>query len=449
MMDANKNNITTILLVFGMSIISFFCYLLSFVNNETWIINPIILLSFICVNLIFVSRSFLFFYLFLLYIYGYFGQIISIYIIEMGVYLNELGLNSYSNGSMALLATIVQWSLVVSYLIFNPVIQYISKRVENIPTISFGGILIINIVFLFIYSFIIIIYGDAYTAAGGDRVIYRHEYLPAWSGIFIDIQWVTVLVNGFLYVLNANRLFYFFLFANLFFRIMFGEKFTMLAQLSYISFIPYVIFMHHKIKTRKFIVASIIITIILFVSIIFNYSNVEGAGFERFEQRLAQQGQLWWVAVNNYIDHRVDINSSFLSEFSASVKGTCSQGMDMMMCNVMPDSLYKIYIEKQYVLTSGYPSILLFYFGRYGILLYFLLSVFMIIPLILLVCSVLKGRVLATIVSFRLFFSFFSFYIIGNLNELLNIKTLLYIVVWMCLYYYPKITLTIRKRKLS
>ncbi|EHE0834771.1 O165 family O-antigen polymerase, partial [Escherichia coli] len=385
----------------------------------------------------------LFFYLSLLLIYGYSGQILSLFFIEQGgSYLNELQNQSHSNGAMSLLILIVTFAIMINYIFFTLVFRNLTK-VRLWFANGNNTVRLINVLFIFAYISIIFLYGNAYGSAGGNRVIYRHDYLPSWAGIFIDLQWIPVLVLGLLYINNKKKEFFIFLILHLFFRVLFGEKFTMLVQLLYISFIPYVIFFHQEINVNRFIKIVLFFGVLLGTSIFLNYFFIENAGFERIEQRIAQQGQLWWYVVNNYLEKGGSI--SVINEFFSYNKGDCQQGMDLLMCKSMSPSLYQLYIEKQYVLTSGYPSILLLYFGPYGIILFLFASPLFLLPLVMLYVSLKNKKILASIISFRVFFSFFSFYAIGNMHDLLNLKTLIYFLLWLGVYSIPKIVFVNRK----
>lgn len=59
--------------------------------------------------------------------------------------------------------------------------------------------------------------------------------------------------------------------------------------------------------------------------------------------------------------------------------------------------------------------------------------------------SLKNKKILASIISFRVFFSFFSFYAIGNMHDLLNLKTLIYFLLWLGVYSIPKIVFVNRK----
>lgn len=430
--------------------ITLFFSILALSFNDSYILRCVTLLSFFLFLFFLLKESLLFFYLFLLYIYGYVGQIISVFFIENKVYLNELSMYSQPNGAMSVLVMLIAVFLFINYFIFLFFFKNKSDFLGAAFSINKNGkiIILFNVLFFLIYALIIILYGNAYDSAEGNRVIYRHSYLPTWAGILIDIQWIPVFISGLLFVINRTKIFFFFLFLHLFFRLLFGEKFTMLAQLSYIAFLPYVVFFNNRINVYKFIYICTFLLLIFISIIIIYYFNIEEAGLERFSQRLAQQGQVWWYSFHDYFISNSNSIYSFINEFSSSSKGECLQGMDLIMCKIMTPSLYYLFLDNKYVLTSGYPAILLFYFREFGVIAFVFLSFIAILPLYLIFVSLRKGKIIASVFAFRLFFSFFSFYIVGNLSDLLNYKIIIYFIAWMAVYFMPNLILNLKREQI-
>lgn len=441
----SKKHHQFLLLFFVFSV--FFC-IIGLLFPDSKIIRFVAFLCFMCYLFSLLYASFLFFYLFLLYIYAFLGQIISLLVNESGVYLTELNVTTNPNGSTLLLIILVSLFLFVNFYAFNIITKNSCKIYSSPSQTKMVPIVIgVNLIYIALFSLVLILYGNAYDSVDGNRVVYRHEYIPVWARILIDIQWLPVLMLGFILLFNKKRIFFTFLILHLYFRLMFGEKFTMLAQLTYLAFIPFILCKHDFIKIKYFIRFGIGVCILLIASLLINYVLLQGAGIERFIQRVAQQGQLWWYAVE-YYQNNVNLDL-FSNELSSSLLGDCKNGLDLLMCQTMPASIYNSYVSNGYVLTSGYPSILLYYFGSSAFIVFIMLSPFASIPLFLLFYSVKKGKLIATVVALRVFYSFFFFYGSGDFYQLFNFKTLLYIVFWIVLYYTPRITIFRNKNILS
>ncbi|GKW31509.1 hypothetical protein PEC730217_02890 [Pectobacterium carotovorum subsp. carotovorum] len=422
----------------GLQFQSFILLLLSFLIkilfNMAIIANVMAVLSIVILVVQILINDKRLFYLTLFPIYGLLGQLISLIVIEYGWVLIELGnVRSYSSYSLLFLA-------LTSYLFIN-IIYFISKacifKNTNERTVLLFAknkiLYYFPVVYLIVIYFPVFIYGPAFIATGGDRVAYLNLIPEIFDYIFKIKQFI-LPIAGVYYFLN-KRFFFLYLFFIIIWNLLIGEKATGLMQSLYAIFIPYVLLNHEKIKIRNILISLFFIISFIVVSIILNYIFIQKAGAFFILDRISMQGQLWWYYFDQYISNS-NPHHNILDEFTSEYNG-----LQILMQYSMPSGLFNFYVDNGIGLTSGFPSIYLFYFGYFWLIPALLVSLLFGIPVYMITYSFYKGNIFSFLISNKIFFSLLVLLGRGDISNFLDYKLLIYIFVFIILQFMPRLKL--------
>ena len=218
--------------------------------------------------------------------------------------------------------------------------------------------------------------------------------------------------------------------------ILMGHKFGQLLIITYMFFLPLLLYksLIKKFPAKKilFIFSSIIAFFSLFV---INYFKTKygDAAFDILQQRIfSMEGQLTYTAIQNYLQNQL---SNGLEQLVIEIKYILGLihdntviGMDYLMDRTMPDNLLEAYRETQVKLAQGYLAMLFYLFDNFFIVLFVHIVFILLYGFIgyLLLRSIFKYDFILTFFYVKIYFSFLTYYAQAYTTAIFNIKTLTY-----------------------
>lgn len=222
----------------------------------------------------------------------------------------------------------------------------------------------------------------------------------------------------------------------LIYLILMGHKFGQLLIITYMFFLPLLLYksLIKKFPAKKilFIFSSIIAFFSLFV---INYFKTKygDAAFDILQQRIfSMEGQLTYTAIQNYLQNQL---SNGLEQLVIEIKYILGLihdntviGMDYLMDRTMPDNLLEAYRETQVKLAQGYLAMLFYLFDNFFIVLFVHIVFILLYGFIgyLLLRSIFKYDFILTFFYVKIYFSFLTYYAQAYTTAIFNIKTLTY-----------------------
>ena len=379
------------------------------------------------------------FYLAFFAIYCLLGQSISLLIIEHGWVLVELGgVKTYTTYALLFLVITAFFFInilcfIIKKAIYSKVNNDFFSKLKGNKLIYFLPVLYLILVYLPVF-----IYGSAYTLTGGNRVTYR-EALPDFFSYLIQIRALIFPLAG-LYIFNEKkRLAYIYILMVVLWNLLIGEKASGIIVSIYSIFLPYFLIEYKKINDLKLFIFLFVSVFFIIISIILNYVFVEKNQVSFILDRFSMQGQLWWYYFNEIISNKMPTHY-FLDEFTNEDTGLIS-----LMRYAMPSGLYESYMKFGYILTSGFPSIFVFYFGYYWLLPTFLCSLVFVIPVYFITKSLYCGDIFSFLIATRIFSSLITLVAEGSIASFLDYKLFIYVFILIFLQYFPRLKIKFRK----
>lgn len=372
------------------------------------------------------------FYITFFPMYVFVGQLLSLFIVESGWDMVELGgIKTFPSFSLLLLAlTAVLFNLVIfasSKLFIYKIIDVgLIEKISSNRLVFYMPVLYLIVIYI-----PVVIYGSALSVTNGNRVVY-YQMIPSLFNYLFQIKLFILPLAG-LYFFKNKKFFWMFVIGIFVWNILVGEKATGLWQSLYAIFLPYFFIKHNDISTKKIILIFTLSATLVVGIIIINYVFVEGSGAFFIFDRISMQGQLWWYFFDQHITNNVpihNISEEFRNEYN---------GLIVLMQNAMPVSLFNSYMNRGVVLTSGFPSIFLFYFGYFWLVPTLFFALLFGIPVYLVSKSLYCGNVFCLIVSCKLLFSFNVLFARGDVESFFDIKLFIYFVLALILNYVPRL----------
>jgi len=218
--------------------------------------------------------------------------------------------------------------------------------------------------------------------------------------------------------------------------ILMGHKFGQLLIITYMFFLPLLLYMSliKKFPAKKifFIFSCIIAFFSLFV---INYFKTKygDAAFDIIQQRIfSMEGQLTYTAIQNYLQNQLPNGLEQLVIEIKYILGLIHNntviGMDYLMDRTMPDNLLEAYRETQVKLAQGYLAMLFYLFNNFFIVLFVHMVFILLYGFIgyLLLRSILKYDFILTFFYAKIYFSFLAYYAQAYTTAIFNLKTLIY-----------------------
>jgi len=234
----------------------------------------------------------------------------------------------------------------------------------------------------------------------------------------------------------------------LLYMILMGHKFGQLLIITYMFFLPLLVYkiLLEKLSFFKLSFQFFSIVSIFFILVV-NYFKTKYGDYalEIIQQRIfSMEGQLTYTAILNYINNEIP---SGLNQFFTEIKfifgltDNTNVGMNYLMNQTMPQNLLEAYEATDVKLAQGYIAMLLYLFNSillaipihilfillYGFISYFLLK------------SILRFDFIMTFLYLKLYFSFATYYAQAYTTAIFNIKNLIYIFIIILVYFNKKI----------
>ena len=313
----------------------------------------------------------------------------GVYIIEnKELWLSELSIESTRSNSLFLLfifytCTLIQLFLFDSFTstelnkIYNYIKSYFSigiKKYKFLENFIFYAILLFLVAYLAKVS-----YNPAFSL-GVDRFQYRELYLTGfWGACERYIIYISPLFSLFLFSSKPKR---FLILSSLTFCSFFmtGVKFGGYLNL-FVMWSPVVVLflqkwrVKHKSVIKPFAFTFVLLFSLFMIPLVHNsvtYGTDISNNFIYLQNRLAQQGQLWWAV---YSDKENKPNPQELKDelsalFNSNPDPNLEYGMSKIMFQSAPEEIVikKLATGSRYAMST--PSSLYYYFGVLGLLIF-------------------------------------------------------------------------------
>ena len=374
---------------------------------------------------------------------------ISVFYLDHGdIYMREI--QSYSEKSYA---SILLWffnvtALFVIYFLIRITKQDLYKLLSRLYTLKIRYIKFWIFLFYFIIGVLILnilISGSPlWISSINKTTFWTIAKFPFLKPLSSQISIIALFSGMFLLYINLHKkssllkvaLYGVWIFL-LIYLILMGHKFGQLLIITYMFFLPLLLYMSliKKFPAKKilFIFSSIIAFFSLFV---INYFKTKygDAAFDILQQRIfSMEGQLTYTAIQNYLlnqlPNRLEQLVIEIKYILGLIHGNTVIGMDYLMDRTMPDNLLEAYRETQVKLAQGYLAMLFYLFNNFFIVLFVHIVFILLYGFIgyLLLRSILKYDFILTFFYVKIYFSFLTYYAQAYTTAIFNFKTLIYL----------------------
>ena len=306
-------------------------------------------------------------------------NIFGIYVCEnFTIYLREIGVWSEPHGSLLLAVSshiIFLYALWIFDLCFGEKLMVLlanAKKINSkiVSIIGYGFLIILTI------SFIHALISPAFML-GLDRFRYEAIYLQGFWNLLNRILKLSIPLIGMLWIYGLKRTAFVSLLLYLVYLFLIGNKFGPFLYVFY--YLVPIFFVNTLTSTQiKKILASSCLIVFLLVGVVFfhnfiTYGKNIQKNFSYLEQRIAQQGQLWWATYYKYQNDgfRTDeLGDEFQTLFTLTLpnKNEWNHGIYKVMRNVTPQDIYDRKIASGSRYASATLASLYYYFKLPGLI---------------------------------------------------------------------------------
>lgn len=305
------------------------------------------------------------------------------------IWLNELQLSTFENGSLLPIAACV--SATLQFILFLEVIsnksslredngESITFSKEHITLVKIAGIAALVVA---ICAFLSVAPHPSWAVAR-DRFDYAVNYLPSFLRNFQSLLILLVPLAAPCMKIGANKIFYGVVGFYTLYLLWTGEKFTSLFLLLYILLLACLIPRMRKLDisnlrriVRRLLVllGTVIVCflVLVFIQYVRQFDGVSAA-IGTFEQRIAAQAEVWWGVYEDSQVHgafradEVEDELEIISITGISDDLRVNGGIWKLMRVVMPYDYFQMYVDNSTRLTSSTQATLYYYFGFPGML---------------------------------------------------------------------------------
>lgn len=418
----NTNKKTKSLILSSLTFISLFLINFGLNNSLNTSLNMLTLSIFIIylIYLYLVNKRFILVFSFIIFYIS--SNIYGIYAIETSTFkLNELGIYSYPTGSL-LLITFAHF-VFVQTLLFMDSLRKKELRLSEVKTfISLGNVSVSNYKLIeainnFTILLCLILMSRVLThpsfSVGLDRFLYAQVYL---SGVWDKAPMLLIILIPFSvmsYLRTKSKKSIFAIFLILLYLLWIGNKFGSFIIIAYIISLPFIYYFSEK-RMKNIFFYGLILGILLFATTtlqsMFVYNRSFSENITYINQRVAQQGQLWWKTYDsekNTLSKLNEISDETDTYFKMNTNNAESynHGIYKIMRITTPISVFN---HKIYTLHSRYAystqASIYYYFKGTGLIIFSIISAMLYYLLIInFTSSMLNYRIIETVIYTRLF----------------------------------------------
>ena len=363
------------------------------------------------------------------------------------MYLTELGLYSSYVGSLSL---IILYHIVFLTTCIKQVVNIpVSKPVTDRATKWTDTILVVMIVVCLI-EFILAARNPSFEY-GMDRFAYlKSGTVQKYLMRLLDLQiyLIPVVGIGFLSGHKKKSILYLLLYFLTAFLV--GHKFGLFfscISILLLAFIPklYTLSRHTVLRVSIFSISVIVIMIgVVFLHNTLTQGKTINQNISYLNERLAQQGQLWWRTYDlekNSPGHIEEIGDEFKSFYNKNNNPyMASYGIyKIMLKDVVNASLFynKLDTGSRYAFST--PSTYYYYLKWPGLIVFAFLSAYIYSKIIsALVISINNSRIVESIILSKFFYQFNMVITQSEFSGLFSYRTLVFIIVFIIIVFYRK-----------
>lgn len=362
--------------------------------------------------------------------------ILSSITIENGAYISEQGVTGYPNGSTLYALAWSALSIAACYFFFKKACKKTQLTNVNIPKTKIKKtpfIIVTSIASIWLLINILIGLRFGFPLLGMVDRFFFWQSVPGTLKTIYGQVFVLSAVLGVVYA-KSNRILVRNIFiGTLIIQILFGSKFSGLLFSTSLFLFFYYSCSDAKIKIKKFLVPAAIAATLISMIVIFQYAYVYAHGvdgaFDEVLNRFALQAHLFWGSVNLYETSDYPKIQILVNNLSSMYSGSSEfTGMRQLMLLVSGNLAYTR-IEQGADYTMAYPGVVLIATGWPGVILFeIFLSAYLAFIAVAAAHCFNKGYYIAAIPFTKLLIDIIGFYGLGNLDDILGPKALLYIL---------------------
>lgn len=380
------------------------------------------------------------------------GNVLGVYICETsGVYLKELGLFAGYAGSFPLIVAIQMTYLFVLLLLDSDNSE--KETIKSGLPINRDFInLIMNIALGIMLACCVYACANPFYELGVDRFEYAN--LGPTEGLVSKIESLMVFllpVASAAFFAGSKVRASLFLLMYALTGYMIGNKFGIFLMILYVFILScYPVFKRFGIRRVRRVLGSLILMVVLLVGLVFAhnsilYGNDLSKNLTYFNQRIAQQGQLWWKSYDLSVNQSSDFAEEpvdFITElapwaFENTEPIDGRHGIYKIMKETVADDLLfsnKILGKSTYAYSS--QATIYKYFGFSGsVILSALLAVIQVFLTNKLISAIWNCRAIQSAICMKLLIMYFELARQSNFEILTSWKLYLYVLIFIFAFY--------------
>lgn len=357
---------------------------------------------------------------------------------ETGSLLSEIHQSAFLTGATFRTLTVCYFVMLGAFHSFNVTggIRFVYGQLSIITNELMIKILTITVLLLILLMlFFRIKYGSP-NDYGVDRFYYWNNIAPKWGEYAKFILQQLSFLIGVVYAIKGRNKYILIYFASVLSQFLAGEKFTGLFLSTIFFFVPLVVVrginLWRVIFNARTIALSLIATGILMASAFLSYLAISGgdAG-ARLINRVVLQSQMWW-AVDYYSSGSFTSFDEIFKHMLGFTDNTNLIGIRYLMSIVAPSDVYSIFMDRGITFTMAAPVNLTYFFG-FPLCLIPAIFIGWIsgISFRIVVESIKSGDMILCLLSIKLYYVIIRVLTMADVHQLLEIKTILCIFVFI------------------
>lgn len=362
--------------------------------------------------------------------------VLSSMTIENGAYISEQGITGYPNGATFFALAWSTLSITTCYFFFKKACKktkLVNNQIEKKKIKPKAYIIITSIATAWVIINLSTGVRFGFPLLGGVDRFYFWQNIPGILKTLYGQVFILSAVLGVVFAKSGRPLPRNIFISTLIVQILFGSKFSGLLFSAALFLFFYYSCSNAKIKIKKFLLPSVIagsgIAVIVFFQYAFVYDRGIDGALDEILSRFALQAHLFWGSINLYQTADYPKIQILVQNLSSTFADSAEfAGMKQLMILVSGNLAYTR-IEQGADYTMAYPGIILISAGWTGVILFeILLSAYLATIAVTAAHCYNKGYYLAAIPFTKLLIDLIGFYGLGNLDDIIGPKPILYII---------------------